>query len=910
MQLTIRAKLVAFTLMIIFLVAGLLSWYTVYSERQRVLTSFETQAEQLTAILADSIVNDLYYMDTHALRAKLHSAHVHPDLIISYVTDREGIILAQGAGGENLRDQKLDSEMVGQARSAAAWQSRFDGDLLQIARPVNIATDTTLGFLFAAFSLEAAHQSITAIVRGNLFMTVISFLIGTLFAVILATSFSRPISRLARASKAIGRGNFDTRLSLKRGDELGTLSESINHMAADLGATTVSKAYVDDILESMNEMLIVVNPGGNIETVNRAAVVRLGHQPQDLLGQPMTRFFPDAAAWLRKMSGENPPSGKHASIETRCRTLHGRELAASLSASQLGDGNNSKEYLVCLIQDITEQKRAEREIIAAREKAESASAAKSQFLANMSHEMRTPLNGVLALTELMLASDLDDRQRELADNVHRSGKLLLDMISALLDLTRIEAGKLNSESVTFDLRETIEDVLELFAENAHRKGVELNAAIPEELETALYGNQVYVRQVLINLVSNGVKFTDRGEVTVRCSIAERTQDQLLLLFAVQDTGMGIATELRDKVFQPFEQADTSTIRRHGGIGLGLAISKQLVEFMGGEIGVESGPTGSIFHFSLLLLRPGDAQPRPPPPEALRELSVLIVDDNETSRNILKHQVTTWGGRAEAVSDGIQALDVLRRAAARGTPYDLALIDEKMPEIDGIELVRRIKADRTLARIGVVMLVAGGLHESMREVRRLGIQSSIAKPVRQSHVYRALLGAVNGPVDGPAAAQVRQTAAEPTAIQPGRRVLLVEDNPVNTYAAEIMLQHLGCEVTTRTNGKEAVEAVFNSSFDVVLMDCWMPEMDGFAATGEIRRREREQGAVRSLPIIALTAHAMKEDREQCLASGMDDYLSKPIDMTRLSSILQRWLTPARDQSGYAHRYQTESKELPS
>ena len=898
MRLTIRAKLVAFTLMIIFLVGALLSWYTVYSGRQRVLASFERQAEQLTAILADSIVNDLYYMDTHSLRAKLSSAHVHPDLISSYVTDKEGFILAQGAGEESLREQKLESEIVDHARSAAAWQSRFDGNMLQIARPVNIADGTPIGFLFAAFSLEAAHQRIAAIVRGNLLMTAISLLIGTLLAVILATSFSRPISRLVKTSKAIGRGNFNTRLSLQRSDELGRLSESITQMAVDLGATTVSKAYVDDILESMNEMLIVVNPCGTIETVNRATAVQLGNQAHDLLGQPMTRFFPDAAAWLHKMSEKNRPSGQYASIETTCRTLHGHELAVSLSASPLGGGKNPKEQLVCLIQDITERKRAEREINTAREKAESANAAKSQFLANMSHEMRTPLNGVLALTELMLASDVNDKQRELAGNVHRSGKLLLDMISALLDLTRIETGKLHSESVSFDLRETIEDVLELFAENAHQKGLELNAAIPEELEAALYGNQVHIRQVLINLVSNGIKFTNQGEITVRCSVAERTQDQLLLHVAVQDTGIGIAPELREKVFQPFEQADTSTIRRHGGIGLGLAISKQLVEFMGGEIGFESGPVaGSIFYFSLRLeLRSDAVQPRVPRPEALRELSVLIVDDNETSRNILKHQAIAWGMRTEAVSDGTQALEVLRRATAQGTPFDLALVDKHMPEIDGLELARRIKEDPTLAHIGVVIMVAGELNEGTHEGRRLGIQSCIAKPVRQSHLYKALLGAVNGRAESPPATPVGQAATKSTAIQPGSHVLLVEDNPVNTYAAELMLAHLGCEVTTKSNGKEAVEAVFKTPFDVVLMDCWMPEMDGFAATREIRRREREYGTARSLPIIALTAHAMKEDRERCLASGMDDYLSKPIDLTRLSTILQRWLAPTRDMAG--------------
>ena len=896
MRLTIRTKLVAFTLMIIFLVGALLSWYTVYSGRQRVLESFERQSAQLTAILADSIVNDLYYMDTYSLRAKLRSAHAHPQLVGSYVTDKDGIILAQGSGEENLREQKLESEIIDQARSAAAWQSRFDGDLLQIARPVNIAEDATIGFLIAEFSLAAAHQRIAAIVRGNLLMTAISFLIGTLLAIILATSFSRPISRLVKTSKSIGRGNFNTRLNLQRSDELGKLSESINQMAADLGATTVSKAYVDDILESMNEMLMVVSSSGIIETVNRAAAVQLGQRTHDLPGQPMTRFFPDCAEWLKKWSGKNTPSIAHSSIETTCHTLHGHELAVSLSASPLRSSNNPKEHIVCLIQDITERKRAEREIISAREKAESANAAKSRFLANMSHEMRTPLNGVLALTEMMLASDLSDKQRELADNVHRSGKMLLDMISALLDLTRIEAGKLRSESVIFDLRETIEDVLELFADNAHRKGLELNAAIPTDLETAVYGNQVYIRQVLMNLVSNGVKYTDQGEVTVLCSVAERTQEELQLLIGVQDTGIGIAAELCDKIFQPFEQADNSTIRRHGGIGLGLAISKQLVEFMGGEIGVESGPTGSIFHFSLRLLRSEAAQPRSSRPEALQELSVLIVDDNETSQNILRRQAVAWGMRAKAVSNGTQALEVLCQAAAQGTAYDLALVDTIMPEIDGLELVRRIKEDPTLAQIGVVMMVTGELNQGACGGQQAGIQSCIAKPVRRSHLYKALLGAVNARAEDTDAAQVKQAATEPSAFQSGRHVLLVEDNPINTYAAEIMLEHLGCEVTAKTNGKEAVEAVSETHFDIVFMDCWMPEMDGFAATVEIRRREREQGSLHSIPIIAMTAHAMKEDRERCLAAGMDDYLSKPIDLARLSVILQRWLVPVGGSTG--------------
>jgi CheY-like chemotaxis protein/anti-sigma regulatory factor (Ser/Thr protein kinase) len=470
-----------------------------------------------------------------------------------------------------------------------------------------------------------------------------------------------------------------------------------------------------------------------------------------------------------------------------------------------------------------------------------------------------------------------------------SGRTLLGTINDILDFSKIEAGRLELEVVPFNLRELIEETAALLAERAHQKGLELLSDLLVTLPSKLLGDPVRLRQVLVNLVGNAIKFTAHGEVLIRLRLLEEDADAVRLQGEVIDTGMGIAPAAQAKIFDSFTQADGSTSRRFGGTGLGLAICRQLVQLMGGELGVESTVgVGSRFWFTLTLLRPEAVSTRPvwQRRQDLRGVRVLLVDDNATNREILQHQVTAWGMRATLVSSGAEALSALRAAAQAGTAYEVAILDWHMPEMDGLELARQLKADPAIPPLKLLMLTSSGLDDSAAQATAVGIEVYLRKPVRQAELY-ACLGRLLGPA-APAAPPLARTA------QPARfsaRVLVAEDNPVNQEVASAMLEQLGCQAELVANGQQAIEAVACSRYALILMDCHMPVLDGFAATAAIRRQEQASG-LPPVPIIALTANVVKGFREQCLAAGMDDYLSKPFEQAQLRALLAQWLPPGR------------------
>jgi CheY-like chemotaxis protein/HPt (histidine-containing phosphotransfer) domain-containing protein len=514
----------------------------------------------------------------------------------------------------------------------------------------------------------------------------------------------------------------------------------------------------------------------------------------------------------------------------------------------------------------------------------------------MSHEIRTPMNGVLGMTELLLETALTTTQRKYAETVQRSGKNLLAIINDLLDFSKIEAGKLELENVDMDLRRTIEDIVELLAERAHAKGLELVCSIPPDMVTQVKGDPLRLGQVLTNLLGNAIKFTEQGCIAIRLSSIEDTPSSAMLRFEVSDTGVGISAQAQARIFDEFAQADGSTTRKHGGSGLGLAIAKQLVEMMGGSIHVESTlGTGSTFWFTARFEKQTSAQsdPASPPMGLLTGARVLVVASNAMNRAILLEQMLNWGTSARVAETPKQAIELLTEAAARSIPYDMAIVDLALAPADSLQFARTIRFRADMAKVRLIMLSRRRV--DVNEARAAGFDTCLVKPVRQTVLYEHLVNVMAGRAPESVAAPTPAATAEqgPAAVR--GHILLVEDNLINQQVALGILQIQGCSVTVANNGKEALEALAQGSFDLILMDCHMPEMDGFEATMEIRKREAATG--HHVPIVALTANAMAQDREQCLRAGMDDHLSKPFSMQMMQDMLDRWMprgsaTPAQ------------------
>ncbi len=789
----------------------------------------------------------------------------------------------------------------------------------------------TAWFFSLSVNRSMALAEVDAQAKFQFSLLIAALLLSLVAAFLFAGRVSAPISQLSRVVRDISEGNLHAEIHYEGHDEVGLLADAFRSMTRKLAEREQSLKTLNSELEARIEERTRELKASE-ESINRIfantpiplAIIRFDDHATLRSNKAMKEFHQMDSRNIRTVDlvaccgeGQKGPSPlqqlkEHGCVEhveatvRRLGTGEMRTCLVSIYPIQYLDENS---LLVSMV-DITVRKQAEEALLDAKQKAEEATRAKSDFLANMSHEIRTPMNAIMGLGQLALMTDLTPKQRDYLSKINRSAESLLGIINDILDFSKIEAGKLDMEQVEFDLNDVLDNLTNLIAFKASEKGLEFLIAAKPDIDTALIGDPLRLGQILINLANNALKFTEKGEIVIRIdTLPHDNPEEVKLSFSVQDTGIGMTPEQQGRLFQAFSQADGSTTRKYGGTGLGLTISKRLVEMMNGEIGVSSeAGVGSTFHFTAIFGRGRAAKsPRRIIPDHLSQMRVLIVDDNATARDILTGFVKAFGFSCDEANSGEESIDKVVAAEQDGAPFDLILMDWKMPGIDGLENSRRIKALDGLRKPPAIIMISGyGRDELMREVEALQLDGYITKPVTQSTLYDAILFAF-----GQGGEQEHRHNQPTISVDPktcGARLLLVEDNEINQQVATELLEKAGFSVTIANHGQEALDLLEKEPFDGVLMDLQMPVMGGIEAARRIRAQDR----FAKLPIIAMTANAMAGDREACIAAGMNDHIAKPIEMEELFSALNRWITaknPTTPPQPIPENREEEASDLP-
>jgi PAS domain S-box-containing protein len=698
---------------------------------------------------------------------------------------------------------------------------------------------------------------------------------------------------------------------LDRADWIAGVMFDITERKEEERRLVEQRAWLIALMSTIPDHIYFKDAESHFLMISRALARSFGlADPNDAIGKSDLDFFTEEHARLaRADEHEIVRSGRPiVGLEEKETWPDGHETWASTTKLPLTDGAGAIVGTFGISRDITARKRTDAEledangrlqaaITEATEKsiqADLANSAKSEFLANMSHEIRTPMNGVIGMTGLLLDTELDDVQRHYAETVRSSAEALLEILNDILDFSKIEAGSVELETLDFDLRVLLDDFATMPSVRAHAKGLEFICAAAPDVPPTLSGDPGRLRQVLLNLTGNALKFTEHGEISVRASLVEETDIDAVIRFAVKDTGIGIAADKHEILFRKFTQADASTTRRYGGTGLGLAISKRLVELMGGEISLASEVgQGSEFTFTIRLAKQAEPQPILRAVDEIRAAHILVVDDNATNREVLSAQLKAWAARPEEATDGPSALLALARARDASDRFAAVILDMQMPDMDGADVARAIRADSSLEDTRLVLMTSVGQRGDARRMEELGFSAYLVKPARQSDLFDSLSSVLARSAKGQAKPRILTRHAIREMRRGAVRILLAEDNLTNQQVALGLLGKLGLRADAVADGVEALRSLERTPYDLVLMDVQMPEMDGFEATRRIRD-PRSAVLRHGVPIIAMTAHAMQGDRERCLDVGMNDYVTKPISPEALAQAIDRWLP--RDDAG--------------
>jgi PAS domain S-box-containing protein len=778
------------------------------------------------------------------------------------------------------------------AFAAYAFMSRRDGPRRVGSRPTTVAVAATVVAAYAAIQLVFAlgaflpplAQNGQYLVGSYVALGVVVVLAGTALVTLQRRAgrtvvdvwLTVPAAALLIESllNALGGSRYSVGWYLSRLDILVATTFLVVALLAETNRLShvlaTSERRLRGIVNGVTDALIAVDARGAVASVNPAAAALFGFVADDLTGTPVSRVLPEYAGI--------PDAPQASVVETTGRDARGTlfpvEFARGRDATAIGE-------TIIILRDITQRKAAEEAIRAAHDRAVEAAEVKSQFVATMSHEIRTPINAVVGMSELLLQTSLSDEAREYATTVRDSAESLLAIVNDILDFSKIEAGRMRLESAPFSPVVAVENATDILAAAARKKGLSLTTYVAPDVPLRVAGDADRLRQVLLNLLGNAVKFTASGSVTVR-AVVDRVdgENALELRFSVTDTGPGIAQDAAEQLFEPFRQADQSTRRRFGGTGLGLSISRRLVELMGGKIGFDSSPgRGSTFWFTVPFTRVLDAERERS--DALRGARILVVDSEADARQVVDQYLLAWGAAASSTGNAAHALELARAAAERSAPFD-AVVADRRASGDAYGFAARLHALDGCANLPIVLLTGGEEAVTAQDARAHGFVSVVRKPIRQNVLHDALVAALADP-----SAPAVPAPPGPLLTRSADRVLVLvaEDNPVNRRLALQQLKKLGFRADAVTDGREAIDAVAHGTYDLVLMDCQMPEVDGFEATREIRRNEALRGG--HVPIIAMTANGLEGDRQACLAAGMDDYLAKPVQLAALRAVVERF-----------------------